>query len=218
MDRIAIVGHGPSLLAQECGADIDAHDQVIRMKASQHLREHPQCFGMKVDHVLCSFTVAPSIQQHWPTVNSFFIFMDTRHEMVPEEGINNVLGLFQGKAIIDRPLCDHWIKKYRMKREVQELDTRQETKGDISDENGHRHPSAGTFAICYALEHLCPDELTLYGFDNLLSGKFDWSVTRGPEWDKYPDHNWAAEKAMISDICDYYGYEFNDATFKAVKK
>ena len=38
--------------------------------------------------------------------------------------------------------------------------------------------------------------MTCYGFDNVKTGTFTWSLMRGPDWEQYPDHRWDVEKEM----------------------
>ena len=64
--------------------------------------------------------------------------------------------------------------------------------------------SAGLHAILYAC-HLGYREIVLFGFDNVASGGFTWSVTRGPEWNQYPDHRWDIEREMVKLIGSEYG-------------
>jgi hypothetical protein len=68
--------------------------------------------------------------------------------------------------------------------------------------------SAGFHTILYTCRFLKPETITLAGFDNLESGGFTWSITRGPKWDKYPDHRWDMEHDLIGDVEREFGVEF----------
>jgi len=67
--------------------------------------------------------------------------------------------------------------------------------------------SAGFHTILYACQFLKPETITLAGFDNVESGGFTWSITRGPKWDKYPDHRWDMEHDLIGDVEREFGVE-----------
>jgi len=217
MVRVALVGHGPGLLEKSQGGEIDDHDKVVRLKQSRSLLENPDIYGSQVDYVVGSFVVGDALQNHWGDLcHSYFLFIDSRTENVTPLGIADMADRFHGECVIDKELCEFWMHAYRQNRQTQPLEARQEAKGKISDDMGHLHPSAGTFAIAYILEYLCPDELKLFGFDNVLSGEFNWSVTRGEDWDKYPDHNWNAENRLLNLIATYYNYTLTNDTFKAV--
>jgi hypothetical protein len=75
------------------------------------------------------------------------------------------------------------------------------------DPLGHPHLSAGFHAILYACRFLKPSKVVLAGFDNIESGSFTWSITRGPDWGKYPDHRWDIEHDLLLDIGDEFGVE-----------
>lgn len=216
--RIAIVGHGPSLLQENKGAEIDSHNLVVRLKRSKELLLHPEHYGTQVDCVVGSFVVGLALKKHWDHCGRFFLFTDTRTQDVTPQEIRGMQTHFFGvECIIDKPLCDYWIDAYRANRKTIELDPRQEPKGKLSDSQGHLHPSAGTFSIVYVLAHLKPESISLYGFDSLLSGEWDYSITRGEEYSQYPDHNFRAEKELLQLICSYYNYTLDNNENELVK-
>lgn len=199
--QIAIVGHGPSLLKARLGQKIDDHDKVVRCKRSWELPErYPDYYGRKTDVAVGSLVVIEAMIKGWQArgVNIFWSFYDTRTDHVEVA--------FEQNVILDRELCQHWRGIYRDLRPVIALDEAQKAINGLSDERGHLHPSAGMYAIIYALHFEKPDLLSLYGFDSLTTGRFTWSVTRGSEWMEYPDHNWAAEKALLAAVAEHYGY------------
>lgn len=210
--KAIIVGHGPSLYMTAEGKDIDSYDVVIRLKRSADLLSHPEIFGSRTDIVCASLPLYESIKKHWEgRVDTYWLFVDTRTFHVEQQELARVKGHFYpDKCIIDKGLCLRWVRHYRKKRNGALMDPRQEKKMsgniDLSDDQGHLHFSAGMFAIIYAMEYLKPDKLDLIGFDNIYSGSFDWSITRGEDWHQYPDHNWEAEHHMLSDVAEEFGY------------
>ncbi len=127
--------------------------------------------------------------------------MDSRHTKVADRLVEVTAEMLP--AQIDRKVCDRWNKFYRAQRKSFTMHHGQERK-DTSDNMGHTHMSAGLHTLVYACHFLRPERITLAGFDNVQSGGFTWSVTRGPDWHKYPDHNWATEREMIPYIEDHY--------------
>ena len=199
--KAALVGHGPSLLKSPLGAEIDGHDAVIRIKRCWPLIDgYPQFYGTKTDHVVGSLKIAHDLVTRWRErgVDSFWVFDDSRtygkDYPVPEG------------ARCDPLLCKRWRDEYLELRHTQKLAECQRPSEHISDEKGHRHQSAGSHAIMYALEWLRPECLSLYGFDSLIGGRFIYSVTRGTDWMQYPDHNWSAEAKLLREMAGYYGY------------
>ena len=215
--RACIVGHGPSMHTHEYGNEIDVHDKVIRLKKSQHLLKRPKLFGTKTDIVMGSAVLGSSLIGAWST--RYWLFLDTRtaHMSGLELGQIHVKFYPANSCLIDKDLCLKWIEHYRSIRESAVLDPRQTKKiwnvGDqtrtLSDDFGHLHPSAGMFAIIYTMYHLRPKQLDLYGFDNVRTGTFDWSVTRGADWKEYPDHNWKTESKLLQDVAQAYKYTIN---------
>jgi hypothetical protein len=191
---VSIVGHGPSLLRRDdAGWHIDSADFVVRMKATgyQLMRGLPASAGSKVTHWGGSYTIAPTIR-HLAHLSGTpaWVWVDSRHEGLP---------LLTSGLIVDKELCDEWDAKYRTIME------QHPTEGQ------HRHTSQGTKAILYAAKFLAPTSIHCYGFDNLSSGKPGWSLTRGQGW-KYPDHNWQAERELITAIERAFGVEVHFET------
>ena len=208
--KACIVGHGPSLCAQPFrGKDINSHDTVIRLKRSWNLLDRPDLFGVKTDVVCGSYVVGEGLINPWS--KNYWLFLDTRTLQTPDVDLKSVIDRFKpNSCLIDRDLCRQWINYYRALRVPFDQDKLQEGKGPLSDGLGHLHFSAGMFAILYALKHLKPETLNLYGFDNVKSGHFAWSVTRGPDWKQYPDHNWKTESILLADVAKHYGYGVYD--------
>lgn len=188
-----IVGHGPSLLSREIGHLIDSHDVVIRQKRCQDTLKYPHLYGSKVDVVCGSWTIAKDLPRVAPNAE-YWVFMDSRHRNVPDsevEALEDYIG-----CRIDRKVCDYWNRVYRaMRTPYTKPDGMQEF-----DPLGHPHLSAGFHAIIYACFFLEPEVLNLVGFDNIESGTFTWSITRGPDWHKYPDHRWDVEHKLLKEV------------------
>ena len=201
--KTIIVGHGPSILTQALGKQIDEFDKVIRLKRCWETLKYPKIYGSRTDVVCGSWTIGPQLKG----VGSpeYWIFLDSRHKEVSDDQIAQMkLAFAPSDLLIDRELCDHWNKVYFDNREDYPIEHMTERK-KTSDEKGHWHMSAGLHAIMYAMEYLKPDELVLAGFDNLLSGKQEtWSITRGPDWKHYPDHNWKSEQKVLGLMAEYY--------------
>ena len=204
-----IVGHGPSVCDWDRGEDIDAHDVVIRLKRSADVLKRPEIFGNKTD-VVCSSAVTwqDTFDMWYPRgCRVFWLFLDTRTFHVSDADIDTVRRFFApAECVIDRKLCERWVEHYRRMRGAIALDARQEDKGTLSDERGHKHCSAGMFAVIHAMALLRPQRLDIVGFDNVATGTFDWSITRGPDWNQYPDHNWKTEARMLDEVAREYGY------------
>lgn len=206
--KVAIVGHGPSLLKRQRGKDIDAHDVVVRIKRSWQLPEiYPEFYGTRTDIVCGSMTLGEGVIKPWHDkgVRKFWIFVDQRTKDLPT-AMEEALHRDYGGVHCDRALCEKWRNRYIDLRWPIERDPQQVMNALLSDEMGHRHQSAGSHAIMYALDVLKPKSISLYGMDSLTSGVFVWSITRGPEYKTYPDHNWRAEKELLLAMATDYGY------------
>ena len=197
---VAIIGHGPSMLEHEYGAEIDEHATVIRMKRSSETLKYPESYGTKTDIACGSYTIAPALPSHYPKAE-YWAFVDSRHDELPAHIISRMVESVP--CVILPILCKRWNNAYRSLR------TPYETPDGVErfDPLGHPHMSAGLHTLIYACEILKPREITLYGFDNIKNGSQGWSITRGPDWNKYPDHNWPVEHQMIPMIEDEFGVE-----------
>jgi len=197
---IAIVGHGPSMLENEYGEEIDSHDKVIRQKRCEETLKLPKQYGTRTDIVCGSYTIGNLLPRSMPGCE-YWVFMDSRHEKVPGFAVMKTKEEVPCK--ISRHICDKWNDVYRSMRTPYELPKNVQRFTDL----GHPHMSAGLHTLIYALEFIPDKPITLYGYDNVKSGGFTWSVTRGPEWDKYPDHHWPVEHAMVDLLRDHYKRE-----------
>lgn len=146
-----------------------------------------------MDHICGSWTIRARL----PQCPSRWIFLDSRHDDVSDAEVaaDGCLA-FPG-------LCREWNGIFRSMR-TDDYKRDPQMEASHSDERGHRHMSAGLHAILYACE-LGHREIKLYGFDNVDSGGFTWSITRGPDWNRYPDHRWDIEREMVAVIATRYG-------------
>jgi hypothetical protein len=193
---IIIVGHGPSMLEKERGDVIDSFDTIIRQKAigMQEMRNRPQHFGRRTN-ILCG---SATIRQQLQAQCERWIFFDSRHKTWKPSQCDPEV--FRS----DKPLCDLWNALYRGQRTDWTNEDHRIVGSRTSDNKGHTHMSAGLHTIIYTCAFLKPDKITLVGFDNVRSGEFTWSVTRGEDWKGYPDHRWDIEKKMVDYITTLY--------------
>lgn len=194
---ILIVGHGPSMLEKERCAEIDAFDTVIRQKGIgvEEMQKRPKHFGSKIDFLCGSATIRDKLIadcEKW-------IFFDSRHKGWRPEDMGNYR--------MNKPLCDLWNGLYRTMRTDWTNEDHRIVSSRTSDSKGHTHMSAGLHTIIYTCVFLKPDKISLVGFDNVRSGSFTWSVTRGEDWKGYPDHRWDIENKMLNYITTMYGVE-----------
>lgn len=196
--KAIIVGHGPSILAEKMGHLIDQYDLIIRLKRCQETLEHPEFFGSRTDIVGGSWTIAPRLKRIGGA-KRYWVFTDSRHEeeLAHESGRQAKFEAMRRHfepydVVIDKELCDRWDAYYRSLR-------------DEMGGHGHAHTSQGMKAVIYACVYSGATDITLAGFDNVMTGDFTWSITRGPEWEHYPDHRWDVESKMLQHVSDHYG-------------
>lgn len=193
--KVAIVGHGPSLLDEPPkGGLIDQCDCVIRLKRSADLLRRPVLFGSRTTIYAGSLTIFPAMTDY--PAKEFWILYDSRHVSIREILIQEMMYEFYeraGKEVLvreDRDLCNYWDREFR-DLQTNDLHTPE------GSEDFYPHLSQGMKALVLALEWLGPEEVHLFGFDNVAAGKLTWSLTRGPDYKNYPKHNWRAENVFI---------------------
>ena len=191
---IVIVGHGPSMLEYEWKDKIDSFDYVIRQKriGMEMVKQNPNNFGTKTD-ILCG---SATIREQLVADCEKWVFFDSRHTGWNPEAM--------GDYRMNKPLCDIWNGLYRSMRTKWAAEDSRVVSGRTSDDKGHTHMSAGLHTIIYTCVFLKPKEITLVGFDNVKTGDFTWSVTRGQDWKGYPDHRWDIENKMLNYISTMY--------------
>lgn len=203
-DDVAIVGNGASLVGAGLGKVIDAHDAVVRLKNwSVMAVERPADLGKKCSATLVSNRLAGRKINHGG--GEWWVFVDSR---TGEEELKTLS--FPSGVVADIPLCRSFVEDYDRLRENYTPQRGQVRHHLCSDKRGHKHPSAGSFAIAYTLHLVAPGKLTLYGFDNVISGKHSRSLSRPDDHHRYPDHNWPAEKRLLALLCDRYGYAYEE--------
>lgn len=194
---IAVVGHGPSLAGRQLGSEIDRADLVVRMKWHRDLTSRPEIFGSRTDIAASSFTVAKRLPELWPDVTQFIVAHDSRTYSVSAEQENAVLAIFQkNKAFslwMDKALCLFWDGIYR----------------GLASRDDEPHTSSGFHVLMFLGKYFPSSKVRLYGFDSMLSGNWTWSLTRGPDWEKYPKHRFDIEKQMLGMLRAAYDIEFS---------
>lgn len=206
--RVAIVGHGPSLLQEEMGEIIDGHDIVVRLKDCTETLRHPRNYGRKTDVIAGAVTIAGKLREI--DAPEAWLFYDSRHENLDQETDNIARRVLKPRNIrADKGLCDEWDEKYREVREqLGSIEQHPQMKPSrYGDELGEKHLSQGFKAVLYAASMLRPEQITLAGFDNVATGDFSWSITRGPDWTGYPEHRWDVENKMLPMVEEAYGVE-----------
>lgn len=198
--KVVIVGHGPSLHNSGLGTFIDSHNIVIRQKAVSHnlISSKPNDFGQKTSIICGSYTIKESL--FWDKNAQIWVFTDSRH--------SNITIQQDSRFILLQDVCDYWNNLYRSMRTDGYIRHTKMTIHKTSSDIGHNHMSCGLHTIIYACEILKPKRLILVGFDNIKTGCFTWSLTRGPQWNQYPDHRWDIEKEMLLVLADRYSVEF----------
>jgi len=195
VNNVLIVGHGPSAKVSKKGNLINSFDFVVRQKQKglALMISSPEYFGTKTDAVCGSIGQYPLIKyknaERW-------IFVDSRYESVNTDKYTD--------CIIDKPFCNKWNEMYRgLRTRYEKPDTRIK-RYSSSDDLGHKHVSSGFHTLLYACKFLNPNVVSLIGYDSLSTGEFTWSLIRGIDWDKYPDHRWDIEYSMLDIVKDTF--------------
>lgn len=202
---VAIVGHGPSMLATKHGKEIDGSDIVVRLKRCQDTLKYPELYGTRTDIVGGSFTIARALKGIGGATR-YWVFLDSRHINIDARDRESLIAHFDPHVVeLEEQLCSDWDERYRALRDNFTIHP-QMKQGEYSDGTlGHNHTSIGMKALLYACHFIRPKTIRLFGFDNLASGRFTWSVTRGPNWNAYPDHRWDVENRLVPEICSTFG-------------
>ena len=198
--EVVIVGHGYSSINRGLGPEIDKYKRIVRLKPASWtiMQENPKDYGKRTD-IMCSSWNTRHHAKQIPA-NEYWHFLDSRHILVKQIEILNELTL----STVLPHVCHKWTSTYVNMRTDNFKRNKAVVSSVYSDEKGHRHMSAGLYAIIYACEILKPKEINLIGFDNVTSGIFSHSLTRGTEWAQYPDHRWDIESMMLGKISEAY--------------
>ena len=199
--EIAIIGHGPSIKNAD-EDEINAHDLVIKQKQADGPGRCDVIVGSmnQVGRMVNMFNQGLVKNPPW-------VFIDSRFDRLSTEEIQKGVG----PCYASPWLCLEWNRTYRsMRNGGFSMHEAMESKAS-SDELGHLHMSSGLHALMYAGAIVQPkaDVIDLYGYDNVRDGCFTWSVTRGPDWNKYPDHRWDVEQKLAKTLSVVYRFELN---------
>jgi len=191
--EVIIVGHGPSLLHKKYGSYIDSFDCVIRQKANsiKYVKENPEQYGSKTN-VIGGSTAQYKTISNIPNVQCW-VYIDSRRN--PKEDYDSRYNSETVKC--NQQLCHHWNQIFRDMRTNDWSRNSQEAQVHSDPVLGHNHMSSGTHTILYACHYIQPSKIHLLGYDNVRSGKFGWSVTRGKDWKNYGDHRYDVEQKML---------------------
>jgi len=202
--KVAVVGHGTSLTYAGLGKHIDTYDHVIRMVGSEFSHGDIETYGEK-----CTAVYAHSSQ----------LYHFNRGE--------NTRVWLEDKTPI---WCSHYAKqddvetkKIIHESKIPNVYNFQKHMNRWYDyiEWGPQKITKGTAAIICAVEHLKPESITLFGFDNLVRGnnKFYGSAKHGGvglQACHLVGHNLAAEKKIVAFITGFYKirlYHFGNFMF-----
>ena len=187
-----IVGHGPSILHKQYGKYIDSFKYVIRQKANsiKYVKEKPEWYGTKTTavggspHQYKKLSKLKGVEK--------WVYIDSRHES------QNYDTEYNSETVkCNQELCRHWNQTFRDMRTDDWSRNPQESQKYSHPTLGHNHMSSGTHTILYTCHYLRPSKIYLLGYDNVRSGKFGWSVTRGKDWKNYGDHRYDVEQKML---------------------
>ena len=188
-----IIGHGPSLLNKQYGSYIDSFEYVIRQKANAitYTKENPEHYGSK------TYAIGGSTGQYnaISKLNNVqcWVFIDSRRN--PEDDYDN---RFNSETVkCNQALCHRWNQVFRDMRTDDWTRNEQEAQAHSDPKLGHNHMSSGTHTLLYTCHYLRPSKIYLLGYDNVRSGTFGWSVTRGEHFKNYGDHRYDVEQKML---------------------
>lgn len=175
--KISIVGHGPSMDGSGLGKKIDSFDKVVRLKGTKNALDTKD-FGSKID-ALCASTEVMGL---------FFDVDAEEYWAYPKNGdfsINpaiDVIVKLQKPVMIPLDWCNKWNNRFR--------------------KSGATFPnvSTGMAAILIAIHRWHPKEISLAGFDTLLSPEIKFSrttVVPRTGVGAFPAHDWEKEHEFL---------------------
>ena len=208
--KAIIVGNGPSILMEPMGEIIDSYDVVIRLKHCEQQLKDPEHFGTKIDVLAGSLTIAKSMKQI--QAPAYWMLLDSRHDNdQAKRYMDDMVWYYDEDNMQYLPdTSKFWRDRYMSIRHVTPIPLHhpQMKSSRYGDHMGEKHPSQGFQALVYAAELLGCD-ITLVGCDNLYTGVFNWSITRGPDWQEYPFHRWDIEHDMVPMVAGQYDIDIN---------
>lgn len=201
-ETVCIVGHGPSGINSGLGAQIDAHETVIRFTWRRD--QPPQDYGTKVSYIVTS------LRNHGDIINEGSVpdkgtWMFGRPGQMPYEEMQRLsLRLKKFKPCMGREVWP-WHFKFRDLGATGYIDPRQGEPGLIPSF------SQGTGAIIMACVRINPSRINLVGFDNVWAGKQegynDWNAIRRGEAPRKSGHDLRVERLLIDELMEFYNVE-----------
>ena len=203
-----IVGNGLSIFTGEYGLFIDAAERVVRVKQNWLLtHKSPKHAGTRLD-IQCStlktwgmYWKLP-IKEYWGYQN--FPGQDAKIAHIRDH-FGSIPVRLESEAI------QHWLGIYRKTAKIK---GGYQLPGDgFAKEGDEPWFSSGMAAIVMACSALNPEQIVLFGFDNLLSGRRDdFKTFHRPAGHIYPPHAWNVECKMLPLIEKYYSARIYDGT------
>lgn len=189
--KIAVVGHGPSMIGGGKGSYIDTFDKVVRLKGSGSVLGNSD-YGNRVD-ALCAST---------EVMGNFFKCDSQEYWAYPKNGgfdgnlAINAIAKLEKPVMIPLLHCNYWNNRFKQMGAV------------------HPNVSTGMAAILIAIKRWNPKEIVLFGFDTLMNPEIEFdrnpSIPRtgaGP----YPNHDWKKEKQLLTVLENVYRVEIRPA-------
>ena len=192
--NIVIVGHGPSLVKQKIGKQIDEFLYVIKVNKgsfpslTENDIEHVWNYGTKCD-AACYILNHRSTNEFINNMNECWVVPSSYHKRSKPIEWWNDLKLFETKlkvlAIHSYTAFNYWQIRY-------------ENRSTIYGRK--KKLSTGLGAIIIAMEHYRPRRIALAGMDNMKFGRTSKPDNMGPKNPHPPD----IEKVILEEIQEYY--------------
>lgn len=183
--KICIVGHGNSSIGKKLGSDIDAHDVVIRLKNCEKLIG-TEDYGNKVTVQVYS-TETTHIAGN---IKADLYWLYPKNCDYDDATIGSLFRKLNSPVWLPLDLTRFWLEKF--------LDM------------GASHPSTsiGTAAFFMAAHFFQPEQITLVGFDTVLSGIGDGQQNRNKVVPRTGTgiipHDWKKEGELLKVVADSY--------------
>ena len=185
--KVAIVGHGPSLLNAKKGKEIDSFDKVVRLKGSNTVIG-TEDFGNKVDALVASTEI----------MGTFFKMDAPEYWAYPKKGVFDEKSFAINMGRLEKPVllawhtCNFWNEHFRrMPKKT----------------TNHGNVSTGMAAIIIAAFKWRPEEIKLFGFDTLMNPKIPFARHGGiprSGFGDFPDHDWQREHDLLKKLENVY--------------
>ena len=185
--KIAIIGHGTSLIGANKGELIDAHDVVVRLKGCGASLQFPHDYG-SMTTAICMTTEVSQLAFETQAGSYWFY---------PKNGSFDQVATFKAVAELGAPcmiplkLMNFWNEKFR------------------TLETTHNNVSTGMAAVIIAAHYYEPEMITLGGFDSILDP--DAPFERNPAIPRTgvgpSQHDWVAESKLLRVVEEAYGFK-----------